>query len=277
MNTRSEMAINKKWWEERVASHVESNFYDVEDFLNGNPRNLTVERKEVGSVKDKSLLHMQCHFGLDTLSWARYGATVTGVDFSKNAIEAATALAEKAEIDARFVQSNIFDAPKKIDEKFDVVFTSWGVLGWLPDHKKWAEVAAHFVKPGGTFYILELHPFSLVFNDSEEEGPGKEPVVRIEYDYFFERAPFVEETPGTYAEPKAQFENNDTRYWAFELGALVTYLIEAGLEIEFVREHDFTCFRQWPGLKEEAPDIWRLPKSWPKLPLSFSIKATKPK
>lgn len=270
------MAVNRRWWEERVAIHVESDFYDVETFLSGKSKPMTLERKELGDVNGKSLLHLQCHFGLDTLSWARAGAEVTGVDFSENAIKAATEIAEKASIEARFIHTNIYQAREVLREKFDVVFTSWGVLSWLPDHKRWAEIVAHFLKPGGTFYIAELHPFTEIFSQDDDKVPDKKPVGTFAYDYFYKSSPLIEDSPGSYVDRDVKTKANDSRYWFVELGAIVTHLCAAGLQIEFLHEHDTACFQQWPAMKEIAPDIWRLPADWPRIPLSFSIKARKP-
>ncbi|TNE40655.1 MAG: class I SAM-dependent methyltransferase [Alphaproteobacteria bacterium] len=276
MKGRNHMAINRRWWEERVAIHVDSDFYDVESFLAGASKPMVLERKELGSVKGKSLLHLQCHFGLDTLSWARYGARVTGLDFSANAVAAAREIADKAGLKAHFIESNIYQAPENLNSSFDIVFTSWGVLSWLPDHKRWAEIVAHFLKPGGVFYIAEIHPFTEIFSQDPSEVPDKNPIGTFEYDYFGGDRPLAEDSPGTYADRNAKTHDNDSRYWFTQLGAVANHLIEAGLNIEFIHEHDFSCFQQWPAMREVAPDVWRLPDDWPRLPLSFSIRARKP-
>lgn len=269
--------VNRLWWNERVASHVASPFYHAKDVAGGNPRPLTLERAELGDVMAKSLLHMQCHFGLDTLSWAIYGANVTGLDFSADALAAARGLAGEAGIDARFIETNILEADMVLGDKFDIVFTSWGVLGWLPDHERWAEVAAHFVKPGGTFYIAEIHPVVWMFDDQDETRiPKDKPVYYGLYDYFYNEDPIVEDGGGSYATAETNYKNNRTHSWIYELGKIVTLLIDKGLQIEFVHEHDFTCNDIWPALVERDDGMWELPEGWPKMPLSFSIKATKP-
>lgn len=276
MKHRKDMNINRTWWNERVSKHVTSQFYGVDAFIGGHSKELRLERQELGDVTGKSLLHLQCHFGLDTLSWARYGAEVTGVDFSSEAIKAARKLAKDTSLEAQFVVANIYDTPAKLNQCFDIVFTSWGVLGWLPDHKAWAQVVADMLEPGGTFYIAELHPFSLIFADNDKDAPNQTPQGKFEYDYFYSQKPLVEETEFSYAATGTAFDNNATRYWIFELGAIITYLTQAGLEIEFVHEHAFTCYQQWPALIKDTQDIWLLPDDWPSLPLSFSIKANKP-
>jgi SAM-dependent methyltransferase len=149
------LAANKALWEERTAIHQTSSFCNLEGFKRGGSRLRTYE---VGEVTGKSLLHLQCHFGIDTLSWARLGARVTGADFSDRAIELARSLATELALDATFVRADLYDLPAVLDGQFDVVYTSHGVLGWLPDLERWAGVVAHFLRPGGVFYLTEIHP-----------------------------------------------------------------------------------------------------------------------
>ncbi|TRO50928.1 class I SAM-dependent methyltransferase, partial [Candidatus Bathyarchaeota archaeon] len=160
---------NKRRWNELVDIHAKSKEYDLENFIAGKNSLHRVEREKLGDVKGKSLLHLQCHFGLDTISWARLGAKVTGVDFSETAIELAREIAKKVGVDAEFVCSNVYDLPKVHKGEYDIVFTSYGVLCWLQDIEEWARVIAHFLKPGGTFLIVESHPFMWVFDDESEE------------------------------------------------------------------------------------------------------------
>lgn len=269
--------INRLWWDERVAPHVDAPSYNTGRILERTPNTMALERAELGDVSGKSLLHMQCHFGLDTLSWALYGADVTGLDFSSEAVKAAQDIATKAGIEARFIETNILEADKILDERFDVVFTSWGVLGWLPDHERWAEVAAHFVKPGGTFYIAEIHPVTWMFDDEDETRiPTDKPVYHGLYDYFNTPQPIEITDEGSYAVASQSFSHSHTHEWAFDLGRIISLLIKAGLQIEFVHEHPFACFQAWPCMVEGADGNWTLPKGWPNMPLSFSIRATKP-
>lgn len=268
---------NRLWWNERVDDHRNSPSYRAREVIAGSPCPMTLERKELGDVSGKSLLHMQCHFGLDTLSWALYGAKVTGLDFSSDAIVAAREVAKEAKIEARFLETNILEADKLLNEEFDIVFTSWGVLGWLPDHERWAEVVAHFLKPGGTFYIAEIHPFIWMFDDEDETRiPRNEPVFYGLHDYFNAPEPLDLDSPGTYASETTDFKHKRTNEWNYDLGRIITLLIKKGLQIEFVHEHDFSCNANWPAMVEIEDGYWSLPKSWPRMPLSFSIKATKP-
>ena len=153
-----QLQVNRRNWNERTPVHAASDFYDVEGFKAGRITLRDLERREVGEVSGKTLLHLQCHFGLDTMSWARLGAKPTGVDFSDAAIDLARSLNDELGLGVRFIHSNIYDLPGVLDEQFDIVFTSYGVLCWLPDLDDWARVASNHLKPGGVFYIAEFHP-----------------------------------------------------------------------------------------------------------------------
>jgi SAM-dependent methyltransferase len=269
------IASNRRLWDAWTKIHVDSAFYDVDSFRDGRRgiRLSDYERDEVGPVGDKTLLHLQCHFGLDTLSWARLGATVTGADFSSAAIAAARALAAEVGIDATFVESNLYDLRAALDGKFDVVYTSGGVLGWLPDIGRWAEVVAHFVKPGGLFYITEIHPVAHVFADDDDVVPGE---LRLAYPYWEHAEPLRFNVKGSYADRDAPTEGLVENGWDHSLGEIVTALIDAGLRIDFLHEFDFV---EWPvpWLVEGADGRWRLPPSTKgQLPLFFSLRATKP-
>ena len=158
MSTDHRIEVNRRNWNERTPVHVASDFYDVEGFKAGRITLSDLEREGVGDARGRSLLHLQCHFGLDTLSWARLGARVTGVDLSDDAIATARRLNAELGLDARFIRANVFDLPEVLDEEFDVVYTAMGVLVWLPDLTAWARVVARHLKPGGLFYLLETHP-----------------------------------------------------------------------------------------------------------------------
>src|SRR6266516_3714755 len=217
---------NLEWWNEAaiVHSHSQGDIYELASFKAGKTKLLPLELEEVDDVAGKSLLHLQCHFGMDTLSWARLGAKVTGVDFSPRAIELATQLAGELSLEASFVQADVLEADRVLDGRFDVVFTSIGGLGWLRDLKRWAEVVAHFVAPGGFFYICELHPFSLVFDDE-----AAEPELRFRYPYFTGDEPIEIETKGSYADQEADVGQPVHYGWVHDMGEIVTVLAEAGL------------------------------------------------
>jgi SAM-dependent methyltransferase len=255
---------NKAVWDRYAAIHVTSEFYDVEGFKKGKNSLTFIERKELGDVSGKSLLHLQCHFGLDTLSWARLGAKVTGVDFSNKAIQLAQSLAQEVSIDARFIQSQIYDLPKVLNDKFDIVFTSYGVLCWLPDLKEWGRVISHFLKENGTFYIVEYHPIRGMFDD---DGNINEP-------YFHKDEPLKYEGSGSYAEPNTSFKHVSYE-WVHSLSDIVNALVDAGLQIEFLHEFPFSISGDCPFLVRAKDGLWYHKKNDIKIPLMFSIKARK--
>lgn len=259
---------NRSNWDERVPIHASGDFYDVEGFKAGAERLRPFELEEVGDVSGKSLLHLQCHFGIDTLSWARRGAKVTGLDFSAPAIETARALAKKMDLDAQFARANVYDAVDVLGgREFDVVYTGLGALNWLPDVGRWAEVAAALVRPGGFLYLAEFHPFTDVFGDDE---------LAVEHDYFFREEPIVWDEPGTYADLEAETTHNTTYEWNHPISEVVTAVVSSGLTVELLSEHDYTLFPRWPILEKSGFDTYRLPEGTPRVPLMYSLRARKP-
>lgn len=227
--------------------------------------------EEIGAVEGKELLHLQCHFGLDTLCWARLGARATGADFSSAAIEQARKLAADVGLDARFVCSDLYELPDLLTEEFDIVYTSRGVLGWLPDIDRWARVVARFVRPGGFFYITEIHPVALVFDD--DDGVTE---LRLRYPYFSQADPLVVKTEGSYADRTAKVVQSVSYSWNHGLGEIVTALANAGLRVAFLHELPF-CEWPVPFLQAQADGTHRLPPEHDgHLPLFFSLKASKP-
>ena len=265
------LKANRKLWNEWTAEHENSPFYDVEGFKAGKERLKKIELEEIGNeVQDKSLLHLQCHFGLDTLAWARHGATVTGVDLSNDSIALAQSLGKELNIPATFVCSDILTLPGNLQGQFDIVFTSYGILHWLRDLKRWAHVIHHFLKPGGFFYIVEDHPFMRVFSSDPELGikPGNP--------YFFTEEPYRAETTGSYA---TNFEGEVRTYymWDHSLGEVINSLIDAGLQIEFLHEFQFALRAKFKNMVEGEDGYWRFPPEFSMIPLLFSLKASKPK
>jgi SAM-dependent methyltransferase len=261
---------NRDHWDELVGIHLKSKFYDVKAFRKGKIALDPLERAEVGDVAGKSLLHLQCHFGLATMSWARLGAEATGIDFSPQAITAARGLSAEMNLPTRFIECDVLEAPSHLDETFDVVFTSWGVLGWLPDLARWGEVVGQFVKPGGTFHLLEIHPTALMCE------PNRKGLPVPHYSYFAQTNPltFADET--SYADGKRKIRNRKNHSWIFEMGQVVNALIAGGLHIDSLREYPFSCYRHFPDLVQRRDGFWHMPKRWPQMPLTFSIKARKP-
>lgn len=263
--TETWRALNRAWWDERVPIHSESNFYDVAGFL-ADPEAFTVQPFEVeqsGDVTGRTLVHLQCHFGLDTLSWARRGAQVTGLDFSAPAVEAANEIAARAGIDARFVAGDVYDAVELLgDRQFDITYTGLGALDWLPDIRRWAAVMAALTRPGGTFYIAEFHPIHCVFGDDD---------LTVAHPYFTTVAQQWDDD-GSYADEGAKTVHNTTLEWLHGLGEIVTALIEAGFTVEFLHEYDYLLFPRWPFLVHDG-STYRFPPGMPSLPLMYSLRA----
>jgi SAM-dependent methyltransferase len=259
--------LNRTWWDERVPLHVASEFYDVDSFKAGANTLRPFELEEVGDVSGRSLVHLQCHFGLDTLSWARLGARVAGLDFSTPAVEAARSVAADTGLDAEFVAASVYDAPAALGgRRFDVVYTGLGALNWLPDVKRWSEVVARLVAPGGFLYLSEFHPIADVFGDED---------LTLEHDYF-QTDSFIVDDPGTYADLEARTEQNRTEEWQHTLGDVVSAVIEAGLTVERLHEHDYTLFPRWPMLRRQSDGTYRFPDATPSLPLMYSLRAAGP-
>lgn len=266
------LETNLRMWDERVAIHVRSAFYDNEGFKAGRNALPPVEVEEMGDVRGKTLLHLQCHFGQDTLSWARLGAAVTGLDFSPSAIHEARKLAAEIGVaDASFVCADVYSAREALDgRRFDIVYTGAGAIIWLPDLHRWARVVADSLVPGGTFYMREFHPLVSVFDDE-----ATEPVLRQRYWYFHE-GPYAWDEPGTYADSQAQTRHNLSYEWLHPIGDVVTALAAAGLRIDFLHEWDYTTFRHLPFLVQAGRDHWRLPGTLDgAIPLMYTIRATK--
>jgi SAM-dependent methyltransferase len=262
------MRVNKEMWDEYVNIHARSPFYRLVEFKQGVNVLNPLERSEVGDVKGKSLLHLQCHFGMDTLSWARLGAQVTGVDYSEEGIKLARNLSNELDIPARFLCCNLYDLPADLEGQFDIVFTSYGVLCWLNDIARWAQIAASYVKPGGYFYIAEFHPFAMVFDDESDE-------LRYRYPYFEQEA-LTFEVKGSYADRDAEITTGRDYEWQHTLGEIVSGLINAGLRIEFLHEHAFSVYEQLPFLQPDGKGYWRFPEGTQPIPLMFSLRAVKP-
>jgi SAM-dependent methyltransferase len=258
------LRANLAAWNDTPRQHLDAELYDVPGFRSGRTSLKSIELAELGDVTGKSLLHLQCHFGLDTMSWARRGAIVTGVDFSDQAIALAQSLSAELRIPSRFVCAPIYDLPGALTGQFDLVFTSYGALPWLPDLARWAAVIAHFVKPGGRFHLIEDHPFAAVFGNE----PGAT-ALKFSDSYF--RAEVIEDPPGNdYAGAKC---THFAYQWLHSLGSIVDSLVGAGLTIEFIHEFPICAWRKFPFAEKGADGWWRIPGD--PIPLTFSLAATK--
>jgi SAM-dependent methyltransferase len=267
---------NRMLWDSWTRINLASSLYDVEGFAAGRGSDLDpIALAGPGDVRGKALLHLQCHFGMDSIRWARHGAMVTGVDFSPEAIAAARALAARMGVPVAFVQSDLYELPSRLEGRFDVVFTSHGVLGWLPDLERWAQVIAHFLAPGGIFSIVEVHPVLQLFNDRLVE-----PDLRLLYPYFHGPGPFTEEHAGCYSDPDAPIRSVE-HVWLHKISDIIGALLRAGLRIESFEEYPFLGWRFFPWMEERADGWWHLPEheglplGRGSLPLMFSLRARK--
>lgn len=256
--------INKTTWNEKVKVHAESDMYDLKAFKDGKSSLMPYELEALGDVNGKSLLHLQCHFGQDTLSWSRMGAQCVGVDISDEGIKLAQKLNEELHLDAEFLCCNVLDTSKYIKDTFDIVFTSYGVIGWLPDLKPWGRLIAEKLKLGGTFFMAEFHPIVWMF-DHENDSSA------MTYGYM-QKEPIYVEYEGTYA-------NNDSKMiskeygWNHGLGAVVNALTEAGLHIEYLNEFDESPYNIFQDLAETESGMFVTKDRL--YPLIFTLKATK--
>lgn len=269
------LKANLASWDEAVALHVGSELYDVAGFKAGATSLSPIELEELGPLvgEGTTLLHLQCHFGLDTLSWARRGAVVTGVDFSGEGVRTARELAGEAGLSARatFIQSDVESLPDRLSGAYDVVFTSWGALIWLGDLERWAEVVTHFLKPGGVLYIAEFHPYAFLLAD--DATPDS---LRIGYPYFMYGEPQRFDDDEDYADPHAKTEHTVTFEWLHGFSEILDPLLRRGFRLDFLHELPYTV----PGLpfaflEKDAAGMLRVKGHHDDVPLTFTLRMTK--
>lgn len=256
-------SANKELWNNKTDVHIKSAFYNVDEFKAGNTSLNPIELQELGDVTGKKLLHLQCHFGMDTISWARLGAVTTGLDFSDKAITAAKEMASELGVNSQFVCANVYDAGLHIKEKFDIVFTSYGTIGWLPDLDKWAAVIAQRLKPGGIFYMVDFHPIVWMFDDKFSY---------FKYPYFNTGNPIEEENSGTYADRTADLKDKEYG-WNHSISDILNALINAGLTISFFNEHPDSPYECFSNMLKTGPASFQIAGMENKIPLLYSIKA----
>ncbi|MDF1811506.1 MAG: class I SAM-dependent methyltransferase [Verrucomicrobiales bacterium] len=250
--------LNKSAWDKRTGIHFVSEMYDVDGFLNGNTSLKEIELSEVGDVSGKTLLHLQCHFGLDTLSWARKGAEVTGVDLSPESIRKANELKERASLEGEFICSDVYGFEKLTTPKYDIVFVSYGALNWLSDLDHWARIVAKSLKVGGHLHLIEFHPaHNLYCGDS----------------YFSHKEPDINEG-GAYTE-NCSGETVKMATWSHPLSEVINALINNGIAIDHLNEFPFTPFNNFENLEEKEKGRFYLQNTKHSIPLIFSIKGTK--
>ena len=263
-NQTDYISVNKESWNKKTEVHLTSNFYDVPSFLAGKSSLNSIELELLGDVKGKKILHLQCHFGQDSLSLARMGAKVTGVDFSDKAIAKAQEFAKKLQLDATFHCCDLYEAPKIIDEKFDIVFTSYGTIGWVPDIEKWANVVSHFLKPQGKFVMADFHPVVWMFDNDFKE---------VFYSYF-NIEPIYESETGSYAEREANIETH-TISWNHSIADILNSLIGSGIEINSFQEYDYSPYNCFNQTEEYEKGKYRIKHFQNKIPIVYSVLATK--
>lgn len=256
--------INRKSWNAKTAVHLESAFYDNDSFIKGKSSLNEIELPLLGDLNGKTALHLQCHFGQDTISLQRLGATATGVDLSDQAIKAARNLALQTNSTARFICCDLYDLPNHLDEQFDLVFASYGTIGWLPDMNRWAAIIARYLKPGGRFVFAEFHPAVWMFDDD---------FTHLQYRYFNSGA--IEESySGTYANESADL-HQDYVMWNHGMAEVIQSLLQQGLTLDFLQEYDYSPYNCLQHMEEVGPNRYRIRHLGDKLPLVYALTAHK--
>jgi SAM-dependent methyltransferase len=256
--------INKQTWNNKTDVHIASEFYDMQGFLEGKSTLNAIELELLGDISNKSILHLQCHFGQDTMTFSRMGANATGIDFSDKAIEKAREFASQLNLDTTFVCCDIYETSKFIDEKFDIVFTSYGTIGWLPDLDKWAKVVSHFLKPNGTFIMADFHPVVWMYDNDFKE---------VFYNYF-NVEPIIEDETNTYADKNVVL-SAQTIGWNHPISEILNSLISSGIEINCFNEYDYSPYNCFNETEEFEPKKFRIKHFGNKIPMVYAIKGTK--
>lgn len=258
------IATNRALWNEKTKHHIVSDFYRNERFMTGHTSLNDIELNLLGDVKGKTILHLQCHFGQDSLSLARMGAKVTGIDLSDAAIAQARKMNDELGLDAEFIQTNIYQLHDVLDKQYDIVFSSYGTICWLPDIQKWASIVGSYLKPGGAFVFAEFHPALWMF-DNHFKG--------IEYSYF-NRQVIEEVETGTYADQSADINLNSVT-WNHDLGEVLQNLLAQQLQLISFAEYDYSPYSCFPDTVEIAPRKYQIPGMEGKLPMMYSLKMIK--
>ena len=264
MDHSSLFEANKQLWNQRTRVHKDSSFYNLEGFKKGETALTPIELAELGEVNGKSLLHLQCHFGMDTLDWARRGATVTGVDISDEAIKEAEHLSKEMGLTSRVVCCNVYDIDRHLDQQYDIVFTSYGVIGWLPDLEKWARLIASKLKQGGIFYMAEFHPVVWIFDDE---------FTHVKY-FYENREVIITENEGTYTDRNADIKGKEYS-WNHSISEVLNALIKAGLSLEFFNEHMYSPYPCFRNIVEAEKGKWQVRGMEGKIPMVYSLKMRK--
>lgn len=254
--------LNKALWDTRLDIHIDSDFYELKEFIQGKSSLKSIELGLLGDIKNKDILHLQCHFGQDSISLSKLGAQVTGVDFSEKSIQKARQLTELMKVDTQFICTDVYSLPQILDKKFDIVFTSYGVINWLPDLNQWAAVIRHFLKPGGKLVLVEFHPVVWMFDDDFE---------KVAYSYF-NTGPLHEQETGSYADRNSSVK---TEYinWNHSLDEVITALLKNGFSISDFKEYDYSPYNCLKHTVEEETAVFRIQHLGQSIPMVFSLVA----
>lgn len=258
------LAINKQSWNNRTDAHLKSAFYDLDGFLKGKSSLNDIELNLLGNIEGKSILHLQCHFGQDTISLSQLGAEITGVDLSDKAIESAKSIASQMNSTAKFICCNIYDLPNHLEQKFDIIFTSYGTITWLPDLQEWAKLISNYLKPEGRFIFAEFHPVIWMFDDNFET---------VAYNYF-NSGPILETESGTYADRNAEITQQYV-CWNHSMAEIISALITNELEIKTFQEFDYSPYNCFNKTIEFEPGKYRIEHLDDKIPMVYAIEATR--
>lgn len=270
------LLVNRLNWDERAPAHAASPGYGFDRFV-ADPSHLsdvvTFDRPLLGDVSKLTGLHLQCHIGTDTLSLARLGARMTGLDLSPASLEQARRLADATGTEVDYVESDVYSAPQALgDRRFDLVYTGIGALCWLPDIERWAQVVDDLLEPGGRLFLREGHPVMWAVDDRDTDR------LALGYSYFETAEPWDEDEPGTYVETDVEFVHNRAISWNHGLGEIVTALLSRGLVLTTLVEHRSVPWEALPGrmVHDDDLDEWRLAEHADRLPLTYTLAASKP-
>ncbi|RAR75583.1 class I SAM-dependent methyltransferase [Flavobacterium aciduliphilum] len=265
MDSQNYIEINRKAWNEKTAFHVASDFYEMNAFLEGKSTLNPIELELLKEVTGKKILHLQCHFGQDSMTLSRMGAHVTGIDLSNKAIEKAKEIAQELHLDTQFVCCSVYDTPQYINETFDIVFTSYGTIGWLPDLNEWAKVIAHFLKPSGRLIMADFHPVVWMYDTDFKE---------VFYSYF-NVEPIIEEETGTYADKEASIISK-TISWNHPISEILNALLSNGLTLSCFHEYDYSPYSCFNNVEEFETGKFRIKSLQNKIPMVYALEAVKP-
>lgn len=266
--------INRANWNERADMHYadETGFYQIDRLLTGDSVLTPIEKTELGDVAGLKIAYLQSHIGTETLSLKSMGAAqVVGLDFSPRGVEHSRSLAARAQIEARFIEGSVYDAPALLGNDFDLVATTWGTIVWLDDLERWAGAIAGLLKPGGAFYYADCHPTAWMLANDKNGG------ISFRYDYELPAdAPMPVDVEINYTFSKQQLLNKRTYEWSHSLSSIVNALIGAGLEIEWLHEHYALQWKMLDQMTMGEDRLWRLPEGEVKIPLALSLRARRP-